>query len=79
MDSSRSYQGHNGSWTRRLKVYSRITFPSTYPDGDVTELEMPFWRRITDPAWVDQYVHMLGNTLKIFFKKFQNNFYEKKL
>ena len=45
---------------KRLKLYAGIDKPQTYPDGDVTDLEMPFWRRITDPAWVDQYVHMLG-------------------
>ena len=64
VDSARSFQGHNNSWTKRLKVYDPIDKPQTYPDGDVTELEMPFWRRITDPAWVEQYVHMLGKFSK---------------
>ena len=56
----------------QLKRYAPIedNIPFTYPlnDDDVTELETPFWRRITDPAWVETYVNMLGklNNLNTF-------------
>ena len=50
-----------------LKRYAPIedNIPLTYPanDDDVTDLEMPFWRRITDSNWVETYVHMLGEIL----------------
>ena len=60
--ADRTHQGY-GTWTKTIKRYAPIrdNVPLTYPlsDEDVREEEMPFWRRITDPAWVERYVHLL--------------------
>ena len=60
--ADRTHQGY-GNWTKTVKKYSPITdsIPLTYPTSkdDVRDLEMPFWRRITDPVWVERYVLLL--------------------
>ena len=66
ISADRSFQGYNNTWSTKLKRYAAIenNVPLTYPkgDSDVTDLELPFWRRITDPAWVETYVHILGKS-----------------
>ena len=46
-----------------IQRYAPLTdnTPLTYPKNtsEVTALEVPFWRRITDPAWVEKYVYTL--------------------
>jgi hypothetical protein len=55
-------QGY-GNWTKTVKKYAPIVdnIPLTYPKSneDVKDIEMPFWRRITDPVWVERYLQLL--------------------
>lgn len=61
---NRTHLGYR-TWTTTAKRYAPIdvTNPPTYPKNaaDVSDIEMPLWKRITDPVWVatvaDQLAH----------------------